>query len=81
MVVKTVIWTSDKLKDIKMGSEGEYGKYPTIILQFGNTEITFPVNEESFGKLQRFFKLAEVIGSRGYEPHLPLHFDFNIWKK
>jgi len=79
---KNIIWINEKLDDIKMGSEGMYGKYPSIILQFEGTRITFPINEERFGKLQRFFKLAEVNGNRGYEPVLNIYFGFlkYLWK-
>lgn len=63
---RSSVCISEELKKIMLGSDGMYGKYPYISLEFESISLRFEVNEKESKALKKFFSLLSVQNSRGY---------------
>jgi len=59
------IYLDKEIEKVGMGSEGEYGKYPTLIIKFiDESKVVIRVNKENFEKLKNIISHIEIPSNR-----------------
>lgn len=60
------IYLNDNLKDIKMGSEELYGKYPSIHFTFDNYSLRISINEKELDRIKEFLNHITISHGRWF---------------